>query len=327
MSIQIDDIQAKKGEKKTGFITAAEIAVGKIDLPITIINGRKSGPTLVITAGVHGCEYPGMRGAQIIARDIKPSELTGALIIVHNVNVPGFVTQTAFFNPLDGINLNRIWPGNLEPGAFYGAGSISHHIANTVYEKVQKKATHYIDLHGGDLPEDIPHFSACVLTGDSEVDDITRAMLKYSLAKYIRAGTPSPGHTTTTLAELKTPNLLHEAGRAGLLEKDNTTKHVNAILNVMRYLEMIDGDLVEPSNQVTIGSGTGVRASHGGFFESLVEAGDIVSKGQKIGYIYTVFGEIAEEIIAPTAGVILIVNYRSAKCIGERLFSISEVLG
>ncbi len=324
--IQIDDIQANKGEKKTGFIKAAELPIGSIGIPITIINGVKPGPTLVITAGVHGCEYPGMRASQIIARDVKPSDLTGAVIIVHNVNTPGFVFETAFFNPVDGVNLNRIWPGNLDPGAFYGAGSISHHIANTVYEKVQKKATHYIDLHGGDLPEDVPHFSACVLTGDDEVDDVTRAMLKYSLAKYIRAGSGSPGHTTSTLASLKTPNVLHEAGRAGLLEADNTKKHVDAILNVMKYLEMIDGTPVEPSEQITMGSGTGVRASRGGFFESLVEAGDIVSEGDTIGFIYTVFGDILEEIIAPVSGVILIVNFRSAKYTGERLFSISQII-
>lgn len=325
MDINIGDIYAKKGEKKTGLLTVAEIPTGTVDLPITIINGTRSGPTLVITAGVHGCEYPGMRGAQIIAKKTKASELAGALIIVHNVNVPGFINQTAFFNPLDGINLNRIWPGNLEPGVFYGAGSISHHITNAVYEKVQKKATHYMDMHGGDLTEDIPHFSASVMIGEKKVDDISRMMLKYSLAKYIREGAPRPGHTTTSAAELKIPNVLHEAGRAGMLEKENVTKHVNAIRNVMKYLGMIEGKPIEPTKQIKIRRGPGVRAKHGGFFESLVEPGDIVSEGQTIGIIYNVFGETIEEIKSPTRGVIMIINFRSAKSVGERLFSISEM--
>jgi predicted deacylase len=267
-----------------------------------------------------------MRGAQIIAKNTKASELTGALIIVHNVNVPGFINQTAFYNPLDGINLNRIWPGNLESGIFYGAGSISHYITNAIYEKIQKKATHYMDMHGGDLTEDIPHFAASVMIGDNKVDETSRMMLKYSLAKYIREGDPSPGHTTTSAAELKIPNILHEAGRAGMLEKEDVKKHFNAIQNIMKYLGMIEGKPIEPEKQIKIKRGPGVRAKHGGFFESLVSPGDIVSEGQKIGKIYNVFGDTIEEIKSPTKGMITIINFRSAKSVGERLFSISEIV-
>ena len=329
MSINIGNIKANKGEKKTGFLTVAEMPTGTVDLPLTIINGTKSGPILVITAGVHGCEYPGIRGAQIIAREIKASELTGALIIVHNVNVPGFVHQTAFYNPFDVTNLNRIWPGDLESGGFYGAGSISHLIANAVHEKVQKKATHYIDLHGGDLPEDVPHFSACKMSGNSEVDDVSRAMVKYSLAKYIMTATISPGisrTTTDSAAKLKIPNVIHEIGRAGLLEKEKATKTAEAVRNIMKYLGMIEGKPIEPSKQIKIGPGVAIRAKHGGFFESFVEGGDIVSEGQTIGKIYNVFGETVEEVKAPKDGVILIVGVRPPKCAGDSLYNINDVV-
>jgi predicted deacylase len=321
MSIRIGDIKAKKGEKKTGFITAVEIPIGTIDLPITLINGTRSGPILAITAGVHGCEYPGIRGAQIIARETKPSEMVGAIIIVHNVNVPGFNHQTAFINPFDGINLHNIWPGNVERGA----RSMSHHIVNTVYEEVQKKATHYIDLHGGDLPEDLPHYAASVMTGDNKVDDISRAMLRYSLAKYITERAPR-GDSSSTAAELKIPNLLHESGRAGLLEKESVTKHVEAIRNIMTYLGMKKDKLTEPPLQIKYARASVVRAKHGGFFESLVEPGEIVSGGHTIGKIFNVFGEIVEEIKAPKDGVILITHFRAPKYVGDRLFSIYEVI-
>ena len=39
MSLSIGNIKAAKGEKKTGFLTVAELPTGAIDLPITIING------------------------------------------------------------------------------------------------------------------------------------------------------------------------------------------------------------------------------------------------------------------------------------------------
>ena len=326
MSITIGSIRADKGEKKTGFLTAAEIPIGNIDLPLTVINGYKSGPTLAVTAGVHGCEYPGIRGAQIVASETEASELKGTLVIVHTVNVPGFRHQTAFVNPFDGVNLNRIWPGTVGAGAFYGAGSISHHIANAVYEEVQKKATHYMDLHGGDLPEAVPHYAACVLTGDDEVDSVSRAMMKYTLASYIRPGQPRPGHTTDSAAELKIPNVLLEAGRGGLLEEEHVATHVGAVRNIMRYLGMIEGEPVEPSGQRTIARGAGVRARHGGFFESLVEPGGIVSDGQTIGRIYDVFGRTVEEVKSPMDGVITIINFRPPKCTGDPLFSIANLV-
>lgn len=326
MSITIGEIHAEKGEKKTGFLPVAELPTGAINLPISILNGRKSGPTLLVTAGVHGCEYPGMRGAQIIAKETNVSELNGAMIIVHNVNVPGFWHQTAFYNPFDGLNLNRIWPGNLELGPFYGPGTVSHHIADAVYQNLQKKATHYMDMHGGDLPEDIPHFAASVMIGDSKSDEVSRQMLKYTLAKYLREGSPTPGNTTSAAAQLKVPNVLHEAGRAGLLEKDAVAKHVTAIRNVMKYLGMIEGKPTEPSGQIRMsGAGIGARAKRGGFFESLVMPGDIVSEGQLIGKIYNVFGETVEEVKAPISGLVQIINFRAPKCVGDPLFSIREV--
>jgi predicted deacylase len=327
VSISIGEITAAKGQKKTGFLVAGELPTGTIDLPITILNGVRSGPTLLVTAGVHGCEYPGMRAAQIIASETNLSALSGALVVVHNVNVPGFWQQVAFLNPFDGLNINRIWPGSLQPGPFYGPGTISHHIANTVFEMVQKKASHYMDMHGGDLPEDVPHFSASVMSGDRKVDDVSRGMLKYTLAEFVREGSPSPGHTTTSASELKLPNVLHEAGRAGLLEKDALQRHVSAIRNVMKYLAMMEGRPEEPSKQTKLGSKSiGVRAKRGGFFESQVKPGDIVSAGQVIGRIYSVFGETLEEVKAPMSGLILIVNFRAPKCVGDPLFSIEEVI-
>lgn len=329
MSITIGEVKANKGEKKTGFFKTTELPIGTVDLPVTIINGSKPGPTLLITAGVHGCEYPGIRGAQIIAREIEASELTGALMIIHNVNVPGFVSQTAFYNPFDLTNLNRIWPGDLVSGGFYGAGSISHLIANAVYEEVQKKATHHIDLHGGDLIEDVPHFSACKMSGDSEVDDVSIDMVKYSLAKYIMTATISPGisrTTTSTSAKLKIPNVLHEIGRAGLLEKEKAIKTAEAVQNIMKYLGMIEGKPIEPSGQIKMGAGVAIRAKHGGFFESFVEVGDIVSKNQTIGKIYNVFGETIEEIKSPQNGVILILSIRPPKCAGDSLYNISAIV-
>ena len=45
----LGDFQVEPGEKKSGYIL---IGNGEFELPITVLNGKKSGKTVLITAGI-----------------------------------------------------------------------------------------------------------------------------------------------------------------------------------------------------------------------------------------------------------------------------------
>lgn len=294
---------------------------------MTIINGVRSGPRLLVEAGIHGTEYPGIKAAQIIAGDINPSRLAGTLMIIHCANVPMFNANTAFVNPIDDININRIFPGQPVSPLYYGAGTISHHMVNFIYENIMKRATHFVDLHGGDLPELCPCFAVSTKTGDDAKDVDAAAMLKYSLADFVTLRAPNQALTTTgATSRANIPNMLIESGGGGVLTPENTARHVNAVLNVMKYLKMLEGKPTEPKNQVQLsGQSVGVRATRGGFFTYLVNAGEVVEEGQLIGQITNPFGEVVEDIKAPMGGVVNIINFLSAKNTGDPLFSICEL--
>jgi len=326
MEIKIANLVVKKGEKVSEYLDVAEMPFDTLRLPVTVVKGLDDGPILVVTAGIHGSEYPGIRGAQIIAQKYNPEDITGTLIVVHYANPQGFNYQSAFVNPLDGINLNRIWPGHIKSDTFYGAGTISHHLANFIYENIQKKATHYIDLHGGDIPEDVANYAAASKTGDNKLDEKTFDFLKHSLAEYISMGTKSSGHTTDTAADLGIPHMLYEAGKAGLPEIEQIKKQVNAVKNIMKFIKLTKGTPLKPINQKVLGKSSGIRASRGGFFEPYVVGGDLVEEGQIIGKIFDPFGVVREEIKAHKSGVVLVTNFRSAKSIGDQLFGISEII-
>lgn len=328
MAFKLGTIEVNEGKKITGYIKTAELPIGDVAVPITIINGSKDGSTLLVEAGIHGTEYPGIKAAQVLAQEIKPSQLKGTLIILHCANVPMYNAKTAFVNPIDDINFNRIFPGQPTFTGFYGPGSISHHITSYIYENIMKKATHFIDLHGGDLPELCPCFAGSSLTGDEQKDRDTEAMLKYSLADFVNLRPQSQSLSTTGAASrAQIPNMLIESGGGGLLKKEYVDRHINGVMNVMKYLKMIKGEPILSKTQRRMGDkSAGIRAKRGGFFTYMVNAGDIVKEGQIIGQITDPFGEVLESINAPISGVVNIINFLSAKNTGDPLFSIVELI-
>ena len=52
----------------------------EIEIPLTIINGAFDGPTLLVTAGIHGGEYPGIAAAMELGRSLDPQEIHGSLM-------------------------------------------------------------------------------------------------------------------------------------------------------------------------------------------------------------------------------------------------------
>ena len=328
MTFEVCGIKVNQGEKKSKFVKAAELPMGRVEVPLTIINGGEPGPTLMLSAGIHGTEYPGIKAAQVIAQETEPSKLTGRMMIVHCNNTTMFNARTEFVNPIDHINFNRIFPGQPKATGFYGPGSISHHITNFIYEGIMKKSTHFLDLHGGDLPEYCPFFSIAFETGDKEKDIDTASMLKYTNADYadLRPKGGS-GSTISTASNAGIPNALIESGGAGLLRKEFTDRHVFGVRNIMRYLGMLEGDPVEPTNQRRMdGTKAGIRAKRGGFFTSFVDAGDEVSKGQALGELTNAFGEVLEKYTAPIPGVITIINFPAPKNVGDPIFDVSGII-
>jgi len=77
---------------------------------------------LVLIAGTHGYEYPGITALQRVRKSLDPKQLGGTIIMVHIANVPSFLGRTIYYNPVDGKNLNRVYPGDAE-------GTLSQRIA------------------------------------------------------------------------------------------------------------------------------------------------------------------------------------------------------
>ncbi|MCC9166528.1 succinylglutamate desuccinylase/aspartoacylase family protein [Pontibacter sp. XAAS-A31] len=80
-------------------------------IPVTVFHGAKKGPVLGITAGVHGLEYAPIMASQQLPKHLGPAVMSGTVILVHMANVPAFLHRALMVNPVDGKNLNRVFPG------------------------------------------------------------------------------------------------------------------------------------------------------------------------------------------------------------------------
>ncbi|MFC4669251.1 succinylglutamate desuccinylase/aspartoacylase family protein [Seohaeicola nanhaiensis] len=115
-------------------------AYGHIAIPIAVV-AKGSGPTVLLTGGVHGDEYEGPVALARLAREIDPDQVRGRIIIVPTMNHPAFVAGTRT-SPIDGINLNRTFPGKRD-------GTATEMIAHYITTELLPRADCLIDLHAG----------------------------------------------------------------------------------------------------------------------------------------------------------------------------------
>jgi len=301
-SFRIGAIEVDQGTKKWASLNVAERPLTSINVPITIVNGVRSGPVLCVIAGEHPNEYAGIEACIRLSRTIRPEELTGKLLILPVINVPGFESRTPYVSPLDRVNLSITQTRWSRKPSF---PSISHIMLYNLYNSVITKSDYLIRLHGGDICESmIPcTYITKPKSGKTKTFDSAKNLAKaFSMAgiKYI----VEYDVQAELEEELEIPTIGPETGGEGKLEEEDVTILYNGVLNVMKYLRMIDGELmrvVEP--KIAHNSGF-VSTERGGLFYAHVKVGDIVSKGDILGEIRNIKGETLEELEAPQKGMI-----------------------
>jgi predicted deacylase len=99
------------GESKTINMEIAKLhTMTKLKIPIIVERSKFHGPTVLLTAGLHGDEINGIEIVrQLIVQKINKPK-TGTIICIPVINVFGFLNQTREFP--DKRDLNRVFPGS-----------------------------------------------------------------------------------------------------------------------------------------------------------------------------------------------------------------------
>ncbi|MEO5765979.1 MAG: succinylglutamate desuccinylase/aspartoacylase family protein [Casimicrobiaceae bacterium] len=293
----------RSGETVKAFLTIGETPNGPIRIPLVIINGAADGPVLCLTAGVHATEYASISAAMRLVNELTPGELRGAVIVVPVVSMAMFQSRLPFISPIDGLNLNKIAPGG-------AGGSISEILAHALLTEVIAKAQYHIDLHAGDFGEMLLPFAGFPLTGNADFDRQGEALARLFTPRLISIGPesgplslPFAGGIVRAATRLGVISILGESDGNGALEDADVRVHYDGVRNVMRYLDMIDGEPVIVGTRLKATDRFVIRATKSGLVRLKVKIGDTVSAGQDLAEICNVFGETVEVIRAPRAGI------------------------
>lgn len=285
--------------------------------PVLTARGREPGPTLVVSANVHGDEYEGVRAIFETFDALDPEVMRGDLLAVPVVNSPAFWAGTRI-SPLDQVNLARTFPGD-------ASGTPSQQLAWHFAHSVIARADLYLDLHSAGIRYRMPS-----MAGYNAADPRGRAAAEAFGASVIWGHPPpmDPGRTVSFAEDRKIPWLYTEARGAGRIHPEDLAMMNRGIRNLLCHL----GILTEAPQRAAIavrlfGNGNtdiASNAAHDGFLIKHVEVLEPVQAGELLGRLVNVAGELIEEYRAPIAGIVALAREFPVVCAGDRLFLLAQ---
>ncbi len=293
----VGSLSARPGEKKAG-VQELKIAGKAYHLPLFLVNGARPGPTLAVTGGIHGAEYASIAAALELGRQLDPQALTGRVIIAPVVNVAAFSARSIYINPLDGVNLNRVFPGKAD-------GGDSEQIADWVFRNVIQGSNYYVDLHGGDLVEALVPFTLFGITGNDKVDRTALEMAQVFGIRYLVGREAVGGSTYLAAAQGGVPAILTEAGAQGIWPREAVAAHTNGLNRLMRHFGMLAGPAPEPVPTVQLSEFIWLRSDHDGFWYPKPSVDEMVKKGQDLGAVMDFEGHVLQAVPSPAEGRVL----------------------
>jgi predicted deacylase len=264
-----------------------------LNMPVFVGRGAQPGPTLCLTAGVHGDELNGVEVARRAFSRMNPQELRGTIIVLPAINAEGVRTGNRYLS--DRRDLNRAFPGN-------AGGSVASIIADAVFTDVLSHCDALVDLHtASNNRANIPQIRA-----DLSDPKIRELAIHFGLGIVV-AGSGPDGSLRREAAKTGIVAIIYEAGEPYRFQEEEIDRGVQGVENVMAFLDMIDREEQEIPDTRIYEKSKWVRASlgQGGFFFPTAGLGNIVKVGDVLGTVVDPLTDEIHEVVAPIPGEII----------------------
>ena len=282
--------------------------LGCYPIPVMAVVGG-TGPTTLLTGGVHGDEFEGPVALIELFQQLEPGEVTGRLIFLPALNAPA-VRASSRVSPLDGGNLNRAFPG--EPD-----GSPTAMIAHLVESVLMPQCDAAIDLHAGGKAA---FFTPCALAARSAEGALSPENM--ALAQAFGApviwvlGRFNENRSVNAAATRQGVTMIAaELGGRGTVTPAILDLARRGLRSCLAHLGHIEGSVLrdERPTRVEIAAAEHKLYCPGeGLYEPLFEAGAQVAEGDLLGRVYSLDDPAGPptEIRAPTTGLLLAASAR-----------------
>jgi len=291
-AINVLDVDVEPGSVQRLSWSATELFEGvPVSTPVLVVNGALPGPTLCLTAAVHGDELNGIEMVRRVMHDLDPTKVSGAIIGVPIVNVQGFRRGSRYLP--DRRDLNRYFPGNPN-------GSAAARIAHSFFTNVVAHCDALVDLHTGSFERaNLPQIRA-----DLRNPDVMTLTQGFG-SMVILHSEPAVGtlRHAATLAGI--PAVTLEAGGPSQLELNEVKLGVKGIETLVNTLGMIRKRRLWGEPEPVYYRSSWVRADNGGILLSDVSLGSTVRKGDRLGTITDPMNNAQSELRSPYSGRII----------------------
>ncbi|MGC9402304.1 succinylglutamate desuccinylase/aspartoacylase family protein [Vibrio genomosp. F10 str. 9ZC157] len=294
-TLRIGEFEILPGEQRKIELPVAKLYTdANVSLPVYIIRAKKPGPTIFISAAVHGDE---LNGIEIIRRLIsqRKFKLTrGTVIAVPMVNVYGVVNQSRYMP--DRRDLNRCFPGSAK-------GSLAGRVAHIFLNEIVKHCDYGIDLHTGAINRsNLPQIRANL--SDPETKELA---LEFGVPVVLNSNIID-GSLRESAVKNQTKVLLYEAGEALRFDEFSIRAGMKGIVNVLKHLGMLrrSARSKKLKKEPFIANGSQwLRANASGIVNHKVDLGEQVVKGDVLADIGSPYGDIIDKVIASRSGIII----------------------
>ena len=262
-----------------------------VPTPVLVVNGSHEGPTLCVTAAVHGDELNGIEVVRRVLYELDSEKLTGAVIGVPIVNLQGFRRASRYLP--DRRDLNRYFPGNT-------GGSSASRLAHSFFSSVISHCDALVDVHTGSFHRsNLPQLRADL--DNAEIRDLTEMFG----ATVVLHSPGAEGTLRRAATDAGIPAVTLEAGEPARLQDDAVAHGARGIMTLMNKLGMYDKRVRWKGEQYVYRRSKWERADRGGVLFSEVELGQEVEQDQLLGTITDPITNLASEIRASHEGRIL----------------------
>jgi uncharacterized protein len=292
MTLRIGGRPIRRGTVEQIFLKVSEYYTATpVNVAVTVVRGKEPGPTIFLTAAIHGDELNGVEIVRRVMTSVAPDRLRGTLICVPVVNRVGFLTHTRYLP--DRRDLNRFFPGD-------PMGNAAARTAHVLFAEIVSRSRYGIDLHTASVRRtNLPHIRA---------DMSNKKVRRMARAFGTEIVLDSPGAPRTLRAAATragVPTIIFEAGETFRFQRNMVARGVAGIRNVLAALKMTDDVPREPRFQVIVKVSAWIRSVRGGIADILVRPGEIVYAGGEIASITNPFGREVSMVRSPMTGLII----------------------
>lgn len=302
----------RAGTTKKLEIPIANLMSGTpVSLPVLVLHGTEPGPTLSMTAAIHGDELCGVEIIRRVLETIRPEDMAGTIVAVPVVNVHGFNTGSRYLP--DRRDLNRSFPGSLR-------GSLASRIAKLLMTEVIELCDVGIDFHtGSDQRENLPQIRADL--DDPRTEELARVFAP-PVAIHSRVRDGSLRQAATDVASTV---LLYEGGEAFRFSESAIRAGAQGALRVLSHLGISPRTFPPPLPVLISRSSSWIRATRSGIAHLHWDLGDHVAEGDAIATIHDPYGRRLGVVVTRRPGLVIGLTHSPLVNRGDAIVHIADV--